>query len=257
MREQARSGEDMEAPCGGAVIYFRHDEDKAHQRCSGRRPRDRRADRRRRLCRAGAGHRAAPGARRLLPVIGRRSGARPRATPATRAPRRSRPRRGGCSRPSASGSEVARRGAADPRHGGHRFQAAGRDAADLPDLRRRGRAGRAVRAHDREHRRWSMRCVERAKADGVELRADAVTGFEAGGDRVDVTLSDGGVRARAACWSPPTARARRSARRAGIQQLRLGLRSVRHRHHRRRTSAIITAAPRSISCRRDRSRSCR
>ncbi len=33
--------------------------------------------------------------------------------------------------------------------------------------------------------------VERAKADGVELRAHAVTGFEAGADRIDVHLSAG------------------------------------------------------------------
>ena len=33
--------------------------------------------------------------------------------------------------------------------------------------------------------------VERAKAEGVELRADAVTGFEAGADRVDVRLAGG------------------------------------------------------------------
>jgi 2-octaprenyl-6-methoxyphenol hydroxylase len=32
---------------------------------------------------------------------------------------------------------------------------------------------------------------ERAKADGVELRADAVTGFEAGADRIDVRFADG------------------------------------------------------------------
>jgi 2-octaprenyl-6-methoxyphenol hydroxylase len=33
--------------------------------------------------------------------------------------------------------------------------------------------------------------VERAKADGVELRAAAVTGFEAGADRIDVRFADG------------------------------------------------------------------
>src|SRR5664279_2260424 len=33
--------------------------------------------------------------------------------------------------------------------------------------------------------------VEQAKADGVELRADAVTGFEASADRIDVRLASG------------------------------------------------------------------
>ena len=33
--------------------------------------------------------------------------------------------------------------------------------------------------------------VERARADGVELRAEAVTGFETGADRIDVRLADG------------------------------------------------------------------
>jgi 2-octaprenyl-6-methoxyphenol hydroxylase len=35
--------------------------------------------------------------------------------------------------------------------------------------------------------------VERAKADGVELRADAVTGFDVSADRVEVQLSAGGT----------------------------------------------------------------
>ncbi len=35
--------------------------------------------------------------------------------------------------------------------------------------------------------------VERAKADGVELRADAVTGFEAAADRIDVSFAGGGA----------------------------------------------------------------
>jgi 2-octaprenyl-6-methoxyphenol hydroxylase len=33
--------------------------------------------------------------------------------------------------------------------------------------------------------------VKRAKVDGVELRSDAVTGFDAGGDRIDVRFADG------------------------------------------------------------------
>jgi 2-octaprenyl-6-methoxyphenol hydroxylase len=36
--------------------------------------------------------------------------------------------------------------------------------------------------------------TRRARADGVELSAEAVTGFEVGGERVDVTLSGGAVR---------------------------------------------------------------
>jgi 2-octaprenyl-6-methoxyphenol hydroxylase len=36
--------------------------------------------------------------------------------------------------------------------------------------------------------------IRRAKADGVELSADAVTGFEVGGDRTDVSFSNGDIR---------------------------------------------------------------
>ena len=72
--------------------------------------------------------------------------------------------------------------------------------------------------------------VERAKADGVELRADAVTGFEAGADRIDVSFADGdgaiartsGRRRRRALGDPRGGR---------HPQHRLGLRPVRHRHH--------------------------
>ena len=98
--------------------------------------------------------------------------------------------------------------------------------------------------------------VERAKADGVELRADAVTGFEAGADRIDVQFCRRRGGSPRSSWSPPTARARRSARRpASTASAGTTIRPASSPPS--RTSAIITAAPRSISCRRGRSRSCR
>ena len=48
-------------------------------------------------------------------------------------------------------------------------------------------------AHMVENTALGEALVERAKADGVELRADAVTGFEVGADRIDVSFAGGGV----------------------------------------------------------------
>ena len=48
-------------------------------------------------------------------------------------------------------------------------------------------------AHMVENTALDEALVERAKADGVELRADAVTGFEVGADRIDVSFAGGGV----------------------------------------------------------------
>ena len=55
----------------------------------------------------------------------------------------------------------SRTGAADPRHGGHQFQAGGRDPSGVPDLCRRCRAGRAVRAYGRKPP--SDRCAGQAR----------------------------------------------------------------------------------------------
>jgi 2-octaprenyl-6-methoxyphenol hydroxylase len=65
-------------------------------------------------------------------------------------------------------------GAADPRHGRHRFQTGRRDPSGVSDLRRRCRAGRAVRAHGREPHLIDA-LVTRAEAEGIDLRATAVT----------------------------------------------------------------------------------
>ena len=108
----------------------------------------RRADRRRGLCRAVAGDRAAAGARDVMQGRGRRSRARARRRRSARVG----DRRGGAAvvrNHRRLGADRGRR-AADPRHGGHRQPPRRRHAADVPDLRRRGGAGRAVRAHDRE-----------------------------------------------------------------------------------------------------------
>ena len=48
-------------------------------------------------------------------------------------------------------------------------------------------------AHMVENTALDEALVERAKADGVELRADAVTGFEVGADRIDVSFAGGGM----------------------------------------------------------------
>ena len=217
----------------GAVIYFRRDEHKAHQRCSGRPHRfaDRCADRRRRLCRAGA--RRSRCARGWAKVQGdrRRSGVRPRC-----AGRRA--RLGDCGRGAAAVRDHrrlgrgCRRGAADPRHGGHRFQAAGRDAADLPDVRRRDRARRAVRAHDRKPpggRGARSGAPRRTASSFARMRCEASRPAATGSTRRFpmaalssarlVVAADGARSAiREACRHP---------------ELRLGLRAVRHRHHRR------------------------
>ncbi len=137
------------------------------------------ADRRRRLCRPGARHRAAPGARRSVHGDGRRSGARHAATPATRAPRRSRRRRGGCSRPSASGTRS--RTSAQPILDMVVTDSKLQDAVRPTFLTFGGEVAPGEPfAHMIENPALVAALIERAKADGVELRADAVTGFEAG-----------------------------------------------------------------------------
>ena len=169
---------------------------------------------------------------RVVRGRGRRSGARPS--------RRRRARlgdRGGGAAAVRDDRRLGRgrgRRAADPRHGGHRLPAAGRGAADVPHLRRRGRAGRAVRPHDRERRRCSPRWSSKAKADGRRAARRRGRGFrQPARDRIDVELAGRRDDCRRGCWSPPTARARRSASAAGIASHRLELRPVRHRHHRR------------------------
>ena len=147
--------------------------------------------------------------------------------------------------------------AADPRHGGDRFQARRCDAADLPDLRRRDRAGRAVRAHDRE--RAADRGIARqgASASGVELAAGwqsrrsttipaRITAYTVG--RRNAVRTASRRRRRRAFGDPRAGRHR---------ELTAGITASPASSRRSRMSAITTAAPRSISCPPDRSRSCR
>ena len=147
--------------CGRDVILAgRRQTQQAHDQ-------DGHSDRRRRTGGARARHRAAPGPGRAFRRHRRRSGARKALARCARVGDRGRGaaavRDHGCLAQRRSGR------AADPRHGGDRFQARRRAAPDLPDLRRRDRAGRAVRAHDREsaadrgadrhaRRRWASSC---------------------------------------------------------------------------------------------------
>ena len=118
--------------------------------------------------------------------------------------------------------------------------------------------------------------VEKAKETGVVLRSSAVTDFSRVGDdrHPDPPLSGGGsirgsgrhgsstsgsrmaMGLRRACWWPRMARARRSAS-APASPATAGPIRNRASWPLSCMSAIMTAAPRSISCPRVRSRSCR
>ena len=87
-------------------------------------------------------------------------------------------------------NEVAGDRAADPRHGGHGFQARGRHPSDIPDFCRRGRAGEPF-AHMVENRYLIEALASRAEAAGVDLRATAVTGNDVRPGGVMVSLADG------------------------------------------------------------------
>ena len=108
-----------------------------------------------------------------------------------------------------------------------------RDAADVPDLRRRRRAGRAVRAHDRE-RRHAGGADRQGEARRRRAACRPAVGRlrDATAQRTSTVDACGWRRRSAAraCWSPPTARARASAN-APASRLTAGLRPVRHRHH--------------------------
>ena len=93
-------------------------------------------------------------------------------------------------------------------------------------------AGRAVRPHDRERAAARRARRKRAKAEGVELRAGAVTELSSvrRPDRIDVALGDGATMSRA-----PAGRRRRRALgdpRAGRHpDASAGTTASRHRHH--------------------------
>ena len=110
-------------------------------------------------------------------------------------------------------------------------------------------------AHMVENRRLVDALVARAKAEGVDLRASAVATLTAARDGIDVTLADG-ARIGRNFWSPPTARARKSASAPASRHM-AGTTISPASSSRSVMSVTIRAAPRSISCRPGRSRSCR
>ena len=169
----------------------------------------------------------------------------------------SRPRRGACSRPWMCGSSVEA------------------DAQPILDMvvtdsklddalrptflhvRRRDRAGRAVRAHDRESAADRGADASARRRSGVELLPLARRAFR---KRVRSGICRHLVEwrndSRQSFSSPPMARARRSASRPA-SRASAGNTDNPALSRPSRMSAITTAAPRSISCRRVRSRSCR
>ena len=87
-------------------------------------------------------------------------------------------------------------------------------------------------AHMIENRHLIDALVARAEAEGIDLRATAVTTFDSRSDGVDVTLADGSVDR----GEPAGRRRRRALEAARARRDRhpwLGLRSIRHRRHRR------------------------
>ncbi len=183
-----------------------------------------------RICRAGVGRGVAPGAWRGHPCHRRRPGAGHAAEP--RSPR-DRDRR--CLPPPVR--DAGRLGAgraertADIRHGGHRFEAGGCHASGVPHLRRRCRARRALCAHGREPS--SDRCAGGARAS--RRRRPARDGGHV--IRVAQRWHRGDARGRKPDRSKLAGRGRRRAlEAAGARRHRhpwLGLRSIRHRRHRR------------------------
>ena len=148
-----------------------------------------------------------------------------------------------------------RRGAADHGHGRHRFQAGRRHKAGVPDLCRECRARRAVRAHGREPpsdrragraRRGRGHRPQGHRGDGFRV-AQRRRRCDAGRRQRDRGEPAGRRRRRAL----QTARARRAS------PPMAGTTTSPASSSPSATSAIITAAPRNIFCRRDRSRSCR
>ena len=212
------------------------------------------ADRRRRLCRPGAGHRAAPGARRYVqvtvadPALGKSHAGDARASAIAAAARRLFETLGVWDAVADDAQPILDMVVTDSKL---------QDAMRPTYLTFGGEVAPGEPfAHMIENPALVDALVERAKADGVELRADAVTGFEAGADRIDVQL----VGRRQHCGEASGRRRRRALgdpRGAPASAASAGTTISPASSPRWRTSAIITAAPRSISCRPGRSRSCR
>ena len=104
------------------------------------------------------------------------------------------------------------RGAADPLDGDHRQPHARCGAAGLPDLRRRGVGGRALRAYGAERAARSRRCARRRwrRASCSPRRIGRRLRARTGGWRS--ASRSGEERQRARCSSRPTASARGCAR---------------------------------------------
>ena len=124
-----------------------------------------------------------------------------------------------------------------------------RGAAGVPDVRRRDRAGRAVRPHGREPRSRRGAHRQGAATEGVTLRPSARHGVRSRRSRI--RSSRGSPTARPIAARAAGRRRRRAlapARTAPASRRSAGPTGNRRSSPRSRTSAIITAARRSISC---------
>ena len=111
-------------------------------------------------------------------------------------------------------------------------------------------------AHMVENRHLIDALVARAEAEGIDLRATAVTDFDSRARRRRCDACRRQRRSRRACWWRPTARARNCAS-APASPPMAGTTISPASSSRSAMSAIITAAPKSIFCPPGRSRSCR
>ena len=111
-------------------------------------------------------------------------------------------------------------------------------------------------AHMVENRHLIDALVARAEAEGIDLRATAVAILRFARRRRRRDARATAASSRRACWSPPTARARNCAS-APASPPMAGTTINPASSSPSAMSAIITAAPKSISCPRVRSRSCR
>ena len=114
-------------------------------------------------------------------------------------------------------------------------------------------------AHMIENRHLVAALEAKARELGVALRTDAVKQFSPTSENAStrsLQRSRTAARSPHASWSPPTARARPSARPPASPPM-AGITASRRSSSTSRMSAITTAAPRSIFSPRGRSRSCR
>jgi len=109
-------------------------------------------------------------------------------------------------------------------------------------------------AHMVENRHLIDALVQRAEAEGIDLRPAAVTTFDSRTDGVEVKLSEGSTIAASLLVAADGAR--RNCASAPYRDPWLGLRSIRHRGHGRH-ERDHHGAPKNISFPPGRSRSCR